>query len=251
MANLVMLLGEGATEYDFLTNTIIEALTGGLKYRLSEAEIPLRDGVAVATASKSAREIGISGMAVADTQALLQTKRDNLEQALNRKARQKWRIFDDRYIWVWLQSYSIAEISGGAYMSFAWHLTLIADDPYFESVTENQITNSASIVVTNNGNAPAWPIYAITAPVGGLTSAVMGNSTTGKSLTWSKSPAMPLGQILTVNMLDQTMDENGTKPLINLSAGDFWSISPGNNTVTFTSNPASAAYTMKWRDRWN
>jgi len=91
---------------------------------------------------------------------------------------------------------------------------------------------SDPLVVTNAGNAPAYPVFTIT---GSGTEFTVINSTTGKQFVIDAT--LTAGQTITVDTWKKTVVRSDGASILNLFDGDFFTIEGGgagsNNTILF------------------
>ena len=104
---------------------------------------------------------------------------------------------------------------------------------------------NASATLTNNGDVPAWPVFAITGPG---TRFVATNTTTGKVL--DVNATLAAGDTLTIDTRPRTRsvkDGAGVNRFAYLTAGSsLWGLAPGANEVTLaiTSGTAASGFSM-------
>ncbi|MCK5017158.1 MAG: phage tail family protein [Candidatus Peribacteraceae bacterium] len=115
-----------------------------------------------------------------------------------------------------------------------FRIELIAEDPLFYSQTEDtdDITFvSGSGVVSNDGNAPVYPIIRIH---GNVTDPVITNTTINKTVSFS-GLAIGAGEYVDVDMLNETaVDQLGDSVFDTIDSDDFWTLAEGSNTITIS-----------------
>lgn len=247
MANIVWTFGsysfanEGNPEGPFDWTNLI---------RLGETIIPQKHGSVVSTPFKDPLTFSIRGSLGDLTAQGLRTKLELLTDVIN-GGRQQLKIWDDRYINVTAVDFQWEYLAGGAMLYLSFHIVFRADDPFWEAVsasTGNFTTNNPAAIVSNTGNASAWPTFTITAPAGGMTAVVLKNITNNKTFSWAGS--LTVGQLLVVNMKSQSITEVGIDKLTGFS-GEFWSLLPGSNTLDLSSTSIGATVAVSWRDSWD
>lgn len=131
-------------------------------------------------------------------------------------------------------------------------LTMVCPDPfgYIDAkASTTLVANPADISVVSAGDLDAGPVFTIAGACGNLTIA---NLTTGTSLVYTGS----LGALntLVIDMNKQTVTLDGTTNVMaNISNGDFWSLSPGLNSLRITSGIVSSVNTtiqITWSDKY-
>ncbi len=98
----------------------------------------------------------------------------------------------------------------------------------------------------NNGDAPAAPVITLDGP---LTNPRVTNTTTGEFLALTIS--LTDGQKIVINMEEQTIVQGGvTNRMSAKTAGNFWELVSGTNTIKLTTSVAGEAgtATFVWRD---
>jgi len=110
---------------------------------------------------------------------------------------------------------------------------------------------------TNGGDAPSYPVVQIHGPI---TSPVLRNVTTGKTMFINSGGlSIAAGSYAEVDMLNETIRLNGSasQPLVayvNELTSSFWPLEPGANTIRLSGDNPSGTTTMArviWRDAWS
>lgn len=107
------------------------------------------------------------------------------------------------------------------------------------------VTGSGAVNVTNNGDAPAWPIIDIAGPIN---SPVVANQTTGKALYFD-GLTLSAGQTLSINMnpASRSASVAGASKFstIRMSASEFFSVSAGaTESIAFAGSSTDGNTTM-------
>jgi hypothetical protein len=121
-----------------------------------------------------------------------------------------------------------------------------AEDPriYRDEASLNLADNVAQNA-TNNGHVPMWPKVTI---VGDFANAVITNVTTGKSLTLTYDTVG--SQTIVVDMRRKTISINTVYNSLIKTAGEFWSVDPGTNSVKVDITTGSATITFAYASAW-
>lgn len=107
---------------------------------------------------------------------------------------------------------------------------------------------ASSNILNNAGTEIANPTFLIN---GAGTKFTIGNQTTGEQFVIEYT--LTGSQYIEVSTLNRTILLNGVTPIYSsLITGDFWSIAPGDNTITFlaTGKDASTLLTIQYRDAY-
>ncbi len=142
-----------------------------------------------------------------------------------------------------------APLNPGEVTFGVFRIELVAEDPVFYSQTQKQkdITFvDGSGIITNNGNAPVYPIVRIH---GNVTDPSLTNAGRAVSLTGKTIPA---GSYLDIDMLNETVeDPTGVSQYEYINDDDFWWLGKGNNEIILGGIPGSSGYrkiTVIYRD---
>lgn len=115
---------------------------------------------------------------------------------------------------------AISPPSGGGYI-----VPMIG--PYVSAAT-----TGGSAIINNAGSESAWPIITLTGP---LTTPVVTNTTTSTYLQLNYTIAT--GDQVIIDMANHTISLNGGSLIATrTSASNWWSLAPGNNSVTLTTS---------------
>ncbi len=150
---------------------------------------------------------------------------------------------------------AVATLDGGITdVAFAIHSPYpfaVSGTEQMETVTEG----AGSIVITNGGNVPAYPNMKLNGLIVGQ--ARVNNETSGKSLVYDT--ALPgavvigLGDYGFVGTFAQNIYLNGSglnlKPGIDVEQTDFWTLEPGDNTISLEGDSGITADII-WNDAW-
>lgn len=128
-------------------------------------------------------------------------------------------------------------------------LDLIAPDWRFYSQTESTDTMlpGGVTVISNGGTEKTDPVLEITGPANSIQ---VSNLTTGESFTLSEN--LTAGQVLTINMKEQTVVLGSSTNKFSIFSGDFFVLEPGNNSIEFlaTSTTGATKIDVIYRDAY-
>ena len=243
--------------YDLGADDNPESVRSEIRVRLGQIEIPRKDGgVLLASPFLAPRPITLKGSLSAATQELARTARDTLRQKFAGGARQKFREFDDRYMYASVQR--LEDWWEQGMFSLGWMAELLADDPFWEAdavTTKTPVTGTSgafgsNVACPNAGTAYTWPVFTITVSGGTLTTLTVENDTSGDSISWAGSLAA--AKVLVINCGAQTITEDGTETMANLSAGDFWSLAANasGHNVKAKANLNTHDVVVTYQERW-
>lgn len=139
-----------------------------------------------------------------------------------------------------------AEYSGTAAFFSA---ELLVKDP--RRVYQTLETLSGAGTANNKGNAPADLTLTITmagAGSGAYFIRRVGSDTGTKDLTLDLS-GLSNGEVVVVDMANRQITVDGADTPSLYSAGDYFDLDPGNNTITY-SNTTNATSVLSWRRSW-
>lgn len=128
-------------------------------------------------------------------------------------------------------------------------IEMAAPDWRFYSQTEREYESAAaSQVMANAGNERTEPVFRID---GAISSAVLTNLS--NSETFTITYALAAGNYIEVDCFNRTVILNGTTPIYSAFSGEFFSILPGNNTISFAAagTDANTLLTTTYRDAYN
>lgn len=130
--------------------------------------------------------------------------------------------------------------------------------PYAISGTEQTTPaqeGGGSVVVTNGGNTPAFPNFKIYGPLVGFVQIT--NVTSGKTFVYDT--ALPGASVIAggdyafVGTFAQNIylngDEDNLKPGVDVQQSDFWTLEPGDNTITVDGD-SGVQVDIIWNDAW-
>jgi len=248
MANEVQIKFGSLTFDDTITIASID-ISDSKNVKLSD--IPKSDGSVAEEARKTSIRVSARGSVAGSDYDDLRAQLDTLKAAL--RGIQKFTIDDDRYLMAQLKDFSTTFPAIRKVAMFT--ATFIAHYPFWLSesiqVDDRVPVSGVGYVVNNAGNAPARVKVEITAPAGGITNDIaLANETTGEGFRYTGD--LTAGEVLVVN---NRMDKDDFEVLNNTAddhqqyEGDFITLGPGNNTITFTGK-ANTAVKLSWRDTY-
>ena len=127
-------------------------------------------------------------------------------------------------------------------------IELVAPDPRFYSQTlhKNTLDKADSEVIANAGNEITSPSIKL---LGAGSNWVISNTTTGKSFTFSSF--IPISSVI-IDCAQRTVLFNGVESMFSSFDGDFFTLDPGNNTITtnVTGGNATTQITVYHRDSY-
>lgn len=147
----------------------------------------------------------------------------------------------------------------------------VCPDPYWQSTTDATATAtvvvatqswfplfpiefmansvSLSVVATNTGDVPVWPVITLTGP---MASATITNTTTGLSLTLTQGLSAGQSAVLDARQDYRAVTGPSGQNWYPYFAGTWWQLAVGANTVTITAGGTTAAsgVSIAWRTKW-
>lgn len=211
-------------------------------------EIPGKHGAYDFSPEYAPREFRLRCVVLANSHSQLLSRLQSIAAALDLLKGAQQLIFDlqpDRY---WLARYSgnLAAILGAINGEF--DLEMLCADPFAYSATETQQTDAipATFNISVGGDAEAWPIYELTASIGGSGTVSITNNTLGKTLNWAGSWA--LGDVLKIDTARWMVYLNGSPSMGGVS-GDFPRLK-GGATNSLTVSGMSGTCQTTFRARW-
>jgi len=131
-------------------------------------------------------------------------------------------------------------------------IEMVAPDWRFYSQTEHtNLSADSSQVINNAGTERTEPVFRIYGP---FTSVTLINNSNAEEFTLEYGVyGVDEGDYIEVDCLNRTVMLNGITPIYSAFSGEFFSILPGNNTISFIPIGGSAATQLrtKWRDAYN
>lgn len=220
--------------------------------RLQVDPVPYRDGAIVSTPRAGEMHVEVRGMLYSDA-STLRTKMDALLAALN-TGRQKLYLHSDRFTYATKKSVT-TNYDHSSFMRYCdVSIVFLCDTGFWESETASSDTWSSPAsggtkVVANAGNANAQPIYALTFGTAGIANVRLA---LGSDYFTLLGP-VGAGDVIRVDVAAKTVTlASSEADKIAMFEGTFLSLTPGNNTLTYTlvSGPAVSQIVTSWRDRW-
>ena len=237
----------GSLQFD---NTIaIESVEISESKSVNLKKIPKTHGSIAEEAKRESIRITTEGSVVGNDYDQLRSNIDALK-AILQNGFQKFTIDDDRYVMAQLKDF---ETTFPALRTIArFKATFIAHFPFWlkESLSEDTRvpTSGVGYVINNAGNASARVKVEITAPAGGINNDIaVANETNGEGLRYTG--VLAAGQGLVINNRVDQDDFEGLNNSIDdhkKFEGDFLTLEPGDNTITFTGT-AGTQVKLIWR----
>jgi phage-related protein len=219
---------------------------------VSQHDIPKSNETIIETPKRGPLNISMDGTTIGTEYDDLRTNIDALRVAL-KAGSQKFTIDDDRYVMAVLKSFKYEIVK---YRRMAkWSADFIAGFPYWlaENATSDERVPTSGVTynLTNAGNAPARCKVEVTASGGAIANnCLISNTTNGEGFNFTGTIANT--KKLEVDNRYDTGDfevlNDGTDAHLSFE-GDFITLDPGVNAVSFT---GTAATTVKfsWRDTY-
>lgn len=159
----------------------------------------------------------------------------------------------DNNRWIWtpsgmggenklLGNIRLLEEAQASYDSGITQVAFAVHSPFPFAISETERTESigqgSSTVILNGGNVPAYPNFKINGPIAGF--AQITNETTGQTFIYDTSfpgaSIIDVGDYGFVGTFAENIYLNGAglnlKPGVDVENSDFWTLAPGNNTVS-------------------
>jgi len=131
-------------------------------------------------------------------------------------------------------------------------MELVAPDWRFYSQTEQtNLSSDATQVINNAGTERTEPVFRVYGP---FTSVTLVNNSNAEEFTLEYGIyGIDEGDYIDVDCLNITVLLNGVTPIYSAFSGEFFSILPGENTISFVpaGGGASTQLRTKWRDAYN
>jgi phage-related protein len=161
--------------------------------------------------------------------------------------------------------------SGPYWLTAVWAFRAV--DPYWQDAADTTLTFTTSSVgaflaapifplriaasnvigtsvVTNDGDAEAWPVWTITGPA---TSVTLTNQTTGAQLTLTTSIGVAEQVVIDTRPFVKTVKKGAANLYGSLDpASTLWQLQPGQNTVSVSTAGSTSATvaTLAYRRKW-
>jgi len=236
----------------FDNTTTIESVEISESKSVKVRKIPKGDGSIVEEARRDFIKISAKGSVVGNDYDGVRTNLDTLKATLQ-DGFQKFTIDDDRYLTAQLKDFETAFPAVRKIAVFK--AVFIAHYPFWLSenisVDDRVPASGIGYVINNGGNAPARGKVEITAPAGGISDDIaLANETNGEGFRYTGNLAA--GEALVVN---NRMDQDDFQVLNNTVddhpnyEGDFITLEPGNNTITFTGT-VNTQVKLSWRNTY-
>jgi hypothetical protein len=184
----------------------------------------------------------------ADTSALYETKRRDLEEAFDTPRNGLTLLKFTTVSGLSLQSYCHlnSEIQSpfvtGEVTIGNFRIELIAEDPIFysQTLTETDVTFAAgSGNITNSGNSSVFPVVRVH---GNVQNPVITNNYLGRTVSLG-GYTIGAGRYIDIDMLNETIvDETGVSVYSYVDQDDFFWLAKGSNTVTISGTVGGSGY---------
>jgi len=240
--------------FSLMTNgVIITDFNGSLPRRIALNDIEMRHGkILVGSPVLDARRIPLSGSIVADDETTLRARIRAFGKAMGIGGAAKFNLYSDYYVMARVENFTRRPklLTG---LLWEWSLDLVCDDPFWTAETP---TTDATVVVTspktwthdNEGTYLVYPVLTLTAPTGalGVTNPRYTNSTTGKFAEFTGTLAP--GSTVVIDCGKGLVTIGGVSYL-NYFNGSFISLSPDDNSMSFSWTGDTPTQTMVYRKR--
>lgn len=126
-----------------------------------------------------------------------------------------------------------------------------ADWRLYSQTLHEEISSSASQVIENAGNERTEAVFRIDGP---FTEVELTNNSNSESFALEiDGYGVEEGHYIEVDCFNRTVKLDGVTPIYNAFSGEFFSLLPGENTLTFnvTGGSGSTGLRTKWRDAYN
>jgi len=200
-------------------------------------------GSGIANVKLGGRVIKATVAVTASDSSTLQTRLDDVLEAIHITGTAELRLTTSRYIDAYCSTGSIKLVGGTSGLMARFPVTWVAEDPYWRTQAQTIVTiddtgSAPSETVTNNGTAPELPSFQFVNSSGGLLSGTlsMKNSTTGMEFRLHNLQ-VGSGDTLNINGLTGEVYFNtGASTDARTPTrvdGAFWELDPGANTVVY------------------
>lgn len=112
--------------------------------------------------------------------------------------------------------------------------------------------SAQSLVLTNEGDLPSYPVFTVTAGNGGASGIAFGNDTTGKRYQTASGFLLAAGEVLTVDMDARTATKQDGSNQISqrTTTSEMWPLEVGDSAVTVSTESGSATVQVGYRRRY-
>ena len=249
--NATIQLKFGTLALDSTNNITISHISEKASKPVQTTNIPVTDGAIAETAKIGPKNITIEGDIAGTSYDDLRTNLDSLHAGLLGQGLAKLTKDDERYIYCQLKDFSYAydHMTRRA----TWSTQFVAHYPFWLAETETTDTRTPTsgdgYVLANDGNAPTRVKIEIT-PTAEMADACKIENDNGESFQYRGTVAA--NKTLEIDNRYDTDDfqvlNDGTDDHANFE-GDFITLEPGNNTITFTGTAATSVK-FSWRKCW-
>lgn len=246
----------GSVALDETNDITIERWRDDGGVRSAVSQVPRADSFVRTPGKLAMRYVSLEGIVGPDgasspSRDSLRTAADALMGALLSQGWAQLKKEADRFCYAELDSFTLGDDEGLDYLLFTARFKC---DPYVYAATADSDawsspTNGATRALSNGGTAPANPAFTITIGSTGTLAMTLSNTTSGKSFTLAGS--VTSGDVLIVDADAQTLTLNGDNALSMMTAGDFFGLAAGSNTLSLALSGVSltsiaTAFTKRW-----
>lgn len=147
--------------------------------------------------------------------------------------------FDEAH-YINVMALSASEITRLGYRGVS-EVTFVAPDPYFYGKTQEAVLNPGDNSVWASGDVDAWPVIRLTNASNGLT---VRNSNTGEEIVIPSGITSTASVVIDTELMRCTV--NGQYVPTNLNRTDFFSLSPGQTTISLSSGTGTLTYKERY-----
>ncbi|MCL0048509.1 phage tail family protein [Dehalococcoidia bacterium] len=211
-------------------------------------EIPGKHGVYDFAPEYAPREFRLRCVVLANSHSQLLSRLQDIARAFDLLSGLQPFIFESQADRYWQARYQGQSVLALGAINAELDITLLCPDPFAFSTTESQQINSipGTFNISVGGDAEAWPVYELTASLGGSGTVSISNNTLGKTLHWTGSWA--LGDVLKIDTQKWIVYINNSPSMSGVS-GNFPKLKGGtSNSLTISGMTGTCKITF--RARW-
>lgn len=220
--------------------------------RINFHNIPKSDGSIAEEAKRESIKISMQGILSGADYDAVRNALNDLESALQ-NGFQKFTIDDERFILAQMQSFKKNFRAMRTYIAF--NAEFVAHYPFWisedENVDDRTPTTTVGYVINNAGNAISRCKVEFTAPAGGIDDDIKLENQTNGNVFRFRGEISAADVLLIDNRYDTDdfkVENDGADAFADFE-GDFFTLSPGDNTIVFT-GPADTDVKITYRDAW-
>lgn len=211
-------------------------------------EIPGKHGAYDFSPEYAPREFRLRCIVLASSHSQLLSRLQQIAAAFDLIPGLQPLIFESQADCFWQARYQGQSPSALGAINAELDITFLCPDPFAFSTSESQQTDAipGAFNVSVGGDTEAWPVYELTASVGGSGTVSLANNTLGKTLSWAGS--WSAGGVLKIDTQKWMVYLNGSPSMAGVS-GDFPRLK-GGATNSLTVSGMTGTCKTTFRARW-